>query len=87
MSRQVSLFSFYGNPTKKRKISDSPNNDNVVVRQLLNDLVNDVVKEVKRNAKKSITDDAMSNEKIVKWRKKFMFWDTPGGKVCVIFDE
>ena len=90
MSKQVSLFSFFGNETQKVRVDSQKNkinNDKIVVRQLLNELVGNVVKELKRDEKKSTTDECMSTEKLDKWRKKIIFWDAPGGKVCAIFDE
>ena len=77
MSRQISLFSFYGNPTKRRKISDSPNNDNVVVRQLLNDLVNDVVKEVKCDEKKVLLMTQCPTKKLLNGERNLCFGILP----------
>lgn len=88
MSRQVSLFKFFGNRSlsksvvKTPKSSEAENNIKRDVRLLLKDVVKNVVdSEIKKS--KSETDESYSVLKHDKWNKKFIFWDTKDGKVVI----
>ena len=88
MSKQVSLFSYFGSSNAKRsKLCFTPTKNvfddtTKVVQCLLKNLVDEVAK-TQSEEKKNALDEVMSKEKIEKWQKKFTFWDTPDGKVFI----
>ena len=91
MSKQVSLFKFYGSGLLKKK-SLKPNNrcsqaeDSIKgdVKMLIKEMVKEVAlpETIK---KKTVTDESYSIIKCDKWKKKFTFWDTKDGKVSTLF--
>ena len=90
MSKQVSLFKFYGSGLLKK--SFKPNNrcsqaeDSIKrdVKMLLKDMVKEVALS-ETIKKKTVTDESYSIIKCDKWKKKFTFWDTKDGKVSTLF--
>ena len=89
MSKQVSLFKFYGNKGLKSKSvraqrsAEAEVDVSREVQLLLKDVVQKVVAgEVKRG--KLETDETYTVLKHDKWKTKFTFWDTKDGKVAIL---
>ena len=88
MSKQVSLYSCFGPPLKRRKterlaspiLPPANSCDIAVGKSVLRKLVNEVAVKDKKQ-QKNVLDDVMSSEKAKRWKGKFTFWDTPDGKV------
>ena len=82
MSKQVSLFKFFGGTSKRNvSIQSTQRNDNAEVKAVLNNLLKKVV-ENERKEKKPDADFSYSNRKIKLWKERFTFWETVTGKVC-----
>ena len=86
MSKQVSLFKFYGSGLLKKSLK--PNNRCSQAEDSIKRDVKMLLKEVALSEtikKKKVTDESYSIIKCDKWKKKFTFWDTEDGKVSTLF--
>ncbi len=92
MSKQVSLFMFFGGSVPNRINVSNRNNSGTSRSQDMEDIVlRDVkmpMKDVVHNVasaetckKKAVSDESYSALKLNNWKSKFVFWDTKDGQV------
>ena len=91
MSRQVSLFSFFGSRTTRTPIIYSPlkkrqltKKDHISITNVVKNLVDEVI-----NTESRKRDDIfqLTSKKLENWKKAYYFWDTPDGKVSFYFED